>query len=248
MRCFFYEKHVVKSYNEDSNQKRFYRERRNHMSMTKEALPAIVLTAILFSGGTYYYLNGQYEKKLAEELALASGDADEVIVGEDTLVSIHYVEEVLKPAGELITMKVYYKDADTYEHHKEAFGFTLPLTSNKIVFTYEGTISLGVDFTKITYEIDNEEKKITVNLPEVEILANEIDASSFTVPYESVSIFNQEHMKDVTDLIDDLKQSKAEKVNKDEDLKKSALDNAENVISGFLKSAALTKEYTVVFR
>lgn len=175
-------------------------------------------------------------------------NADKVINTENNFLSLSTVEEIVKPASDLITMKYCYTDADVNENYKSFFGNRVPFTTDKVVFTYDGTISVGIDLSKVEYEIDNNQKAINITMPELKILANEIDASSFKYPYKSDSIFNSTDMSDYTALIDTLKQKKAEDVNNNTEFMKSAEENAKNVLKSFLTRADATKDYTVNFK
>lgn len=175
-------------------------------------------------------------------------NVDASIAGDNYLLTISKVEEILKSASDLVSMKYCYKDADTYENYKQIFGKKLPFTTDKVVFTYEGVVSVGIDLSTVTYEINNEDKVITITLPEVAVLSNEIDASSFEIPYESDSIFNSTGLGDYTELIDGLKKNKEEQVKKNTELMTSAKESTENVLKGFLTASESTKDYTVKFK
>ncbi|MDO5520658.1 MAG: DUF4230 domain-containing protein [bacterium] len=175
-------------------------------------------------------------------------NADSVVSNGDMLLSISTVEEILKPASDLISMRYCYTDADVNENFKSFFGNRVPFTTDKVVFTYDGIVSVGVDLSSVEYEINHENKAITILLPEVKIIANEIDASSFEYPYKSDSIFNSTDMSDYTDLIDVLKQKKAEEVKNNTEFMKSAEENTKTVLKSFLTEAEATKEYTVTFK
>ncbi len=172
--------------------------------------------------------------------------ADEV-VEEEFLLTITHLEEVLEPACDLITTKYYYTDADTYENHREVFGVKLPFATDKVVFTYSGVISIGVDLSEVVYQIDNKGKSIVVDLPEVGIISNEIDADSFEYPYVHDSIFNATQMSDYTALIGTLKEQKALEVSENAALQKEAIESAKQVLKQFLTVSDMTKEYTVTF-
>ena len=124
----------------------------------------------------------------------------------------------------------------------------MPFTKSEVVFTYSGTISIGIDMSKIKVKpVDPTKKEIHIQLPEVEILANEIDTSSFDIPYENNSMFNQSNLKRNIDLLNTLKENKANEVMQNNDLLTEAKTNAESVLRLFLESASLTKDYTIVF-
>lgn len=181
----------------------------------------------------------------AETMESTSG---EVIEGDEFTLSISHLEDVLEPAVDLITTRYYYTDADTYENYKEVYGVKIPLTIEKVVFTYSGVISIGMDLSAVTYEIDNELRIITIELPEITILANEIDADSFEYHYVSNSVFNTTQMGDYTELIGTLKQQKADEISENTELKDKALENTKLVLKQLLATAELTQEYTIRFR
>ena len=49
---------------------------------------------------------------------------------------------------------------------------------DKYYVSYEATVDAGIDFEKIEIAVDNENKKVTVNLPEAEILDVYVDIAS----------------------------------------------------------------------
>lgn len=157
------------------------------------------------------------------------------------------VSEVIAPASQLLTTKYYYTNAETYRGSKQIGDATLPGTENVVIYTYSGTVSLGIDLSQTTYQVDNSTKTIRVTLPDVQIIANEIDQSSFEPEYESYSVLNPITLQDAYKSEDELKQEAADKVLANEELMQTALKNAQNVIRDFLTSADATKDYTVTF-
>lgn len=174
-------------------------------------------------------------------------NADDAITEENYTLTISNVQKILQPASDLISTKYYYTDADTYENYKELFGKRIPFTTDKVVFTYDGVISVGIDLSAVSYEIDNENQRITITLPEIKILSNEIDESSFEFPYMSNSVFNATEMDDYVELIARLKQEKAVGLFEDAEFMNAALANTKEILKNFLTLADATKEYEVVF-
>lgn len=158
------------------------------------------------------------------------------------------VEEILKPASDLITMRYCYTDTDTYENYKQLFGKKVPFTTDKVVFTYDGYISVGMNLSDINYYINDSNKTINIILPDIVVIANEIDHSSFEYPYQSDSIFNSTDMEDFTQLINSLKEKKAGDVMNNKRFMDSAEENTKRVIEGFLTGSESTKDYTVKFQ
>ena len=202
----------------------------------------VVLVAVFAAGfGCKYFLDKQ---KITVDV---SGGADKIITTDEFKVEIRHVEEILSPASDLVTSRYNYKDAQIYENNKKFFGVKLPFTEDKVVFTYEGTISLGIDMSKAKYNVDNENKKITVDLPEIGIIANEIDSGSFEYPFVSDSVFNNTNMPDYTKLIDILKDEKAKDILADTETLDQCMANTKMVITNLLLNSDKTKDFTVEF-
>lgn len=183
-----------------------------------------------------------------KETMAVESTVDEVIEEDNFVLTITHLEDVLQPACDLITTKYYYTDADTYENYKEVFGYKLPFATDKVVFTYSGVISIGVKLSEVVYDINNEQQTITIDLPEVGILSNEIDADSFEYPYVYDSILNSTQMKDYTQLIGTLKEQKAAEISQNTQLQKEAMEATKQVLKQFLTVSDMTKEYTVIFK
>lgn len=188
-----------------------------------------------------------------EKTAAAIGDAEDSIVIKDeaneakAVVTIDYLENKVKDASDLITTRYWYKDANTYANTKKFFDVELPFTTNEVVYTYEGTISLGIDVSGIGFSVDNAQKEIQVRLPDVKIIANEIDADSFEFITAKSSIFNDVKMEDYTSLIAELKKEKASKIMSDDAIMEEVRKRSESVIRDLIQSTDLAADYEIQF-
>lgn len=162
---------------------------------------------------------------------------------EPTIIKI---SETLEPASDLISTKYYYTDAEIYEDYKELFGMKLPFTTDKSIFVYDGVISVGIDLSQVEYAVDNESKTITMTLPEIKILANEIDQDSFEFPYVSNSVFNQNEIPGFTKLLAELKELNAEKLLQNTEFMTTVRMNTELVLRSFLTASDVTADYRVI--
>ena len=204
----------------------------------------LIGAAIGFIAGIFVYITKWNGKPALEAIITTISNT---VSGENYMLTIGNVEEVLKPASDLISTKYYYTDADTYENYKELFGKRVPFTTDKVVFIYDGIISVGVDLSEVQYDINNDSKMIVITLPEIKILSNEIDADSFEFPYMSDSIFNSTRMDDYTKLIGKLKAEKAEELMNNQAFINEAVRNTQTVLKQFLTVSEATKRYTVIF-
>ena len=158
------------------------------------------------------------------------------------------MEQALEPVSELITMNYRYKDVGSYTSYKTWFDDEkIPFTTDYQLFTYTGTVKLGYDFSKVTYSVDNENKKITVTLPEVEVIANEIDHDSFEVQDEKSSVFNQQSFDDFASVENELIEKKNAEVLADDEAVEEASQNAELIMKDFLQQNEKFDEYDIVF-
>ncbi len=212
------------------------------MSLLIALLVGFCLGVCVVCMGAFFNRSGKEE---AESIDVTAGD---VIEGENFILTISQLEDVLEPACDLITTKYYYTDADSYENYKEIYGVKIPLTTEKVVFTYSGVISIGIDLSAVVYEIDNKLQTITIQLPEISVLSNEIDADSFEYHYVSNAVFNTTEMEDYTELISTLKQQKAEEIAENTELKNQALENTKQIFKQLLSMSDMTKDYTIQFQ
>lgn len=169
-------------------------------------------------------------------------------VEDKSTLDVNTIEEILQPAGDLITQRYYYTDMDTFENYKELLGAKIPLTTDKVVFTYKGAISAGIVLSKVEFEVDEEEKTITVTLPQIFIVSNEIYEDEFKAYEVKNSIFTETKISDYAVLFGSMKSKKAEELIKNEKFCEEARKEAKNVITAFLKNASVSKDYKIVFK
>lgn len=172
----------------------------------------------------------------------------EKIIVEDTQLKIDNVKEILLPASKLITSEFSYTDSATFENYKTIWGKRVPLTTDKVVFIYNGTISMGVSFADVKYDIDNKRKIIYIELPELTIMSNDIDEETIEYPYVSDSIFTATKMEDYTKLLDEIKTEKGQRILADSVYQEQVRRNTERIMEDFLTESDLTKEYKVIFK
>ena len=179
-----------------------------------------------------------------------TGDPDETFFVEDSSfqVNVWYLRDLLKPVGELVISKYYYTDADISDDYEDLNGWRIPLTTTKTAFLYSGVVSLGFDISDVSFEVDSENKVITITLPPIKILANEIDFNTFEYYDIQKSVFNSTTMEETNELNAKLKEHTAERIMKNEALLNQAKSNAESIIENFLKTAGNLDDYTIIFK
>ena len=157
------------------------------------------------------------------------------------------LEELLESASDLVSLKYYYTDADTYTNSKTAFGKKIPFTTDQVVFKYSGVVNAGIDMSLVRYEINDEEQKITLYLPEPKIISHEIDEDSFEFFDVKNSVFTETKLEDYVEIVSDLKAEKEEYLAENGEFFHEVIKNAEDVLTNFVTAPEQTKSYNVVF-
>lgn len=88
---------------------------------------------------------------------------------EVTTISDAMVTEVLE-ISELSTVE--------YTYNAVAQAFTEDQTDIRYYVAYEGRVKAGIDFSKVKISVNNEEKKITIKLPDVRITECTVDTGT----------------------------------------------------------------------
>lgn len=77
-------------------------------------------------------------------------------------------------------------------------GRAVPFTGRNFLVTFDGSVKAGLrDAEKITVDIDEAAKKLTVSVPRVVVTENSIDPASITVYDQSMNPLNQVRVDDV---------------------------------------------------
>lgn len=141
----------------------------------------------------------------------------------------------MEDIGELSTQAAYFTNVQVISNSRELFGVTIPFTQSKYVYSYDGVIKAGIDFTKLAYTIDSNEKTITVYLPEAYITGVSVDEDSLVIYDESKNIFTPLKLNDIQS---SRKQMEVEAIDQAtaNGLLIEATDNAKILIKAFLLS------------
>ena len=139
----------------------------------------------------------------------------------------------------------YCTEVSSTANARKLFGHNLPFTQSKIVFSYDVVIKAGYDFSAITWDV--KDTTITVKLPEVKVLSNEVKEDSFKVYVEDQNIFTPYTLEDNNDAVKNLKED-ALNTAVENGLYENARTNAETLLTTFFASAYDMNEYTIVFQ
>lgn len=192
---------------------------------SKKVFGFLIAIILIFALGAYIISNLKSKEKIS--------------------ISSETVESSLKEAKELTTLKYNYKNVASYENSQEFHGITLPFTTKKFLYTYQGEINAGVDLDKARVDVNEASKIISVTLPQASILSHDIDENSVMVYDEKNSIFNPLKLEDYSDFRKE-EEAKVEKEAIDKGLLEEAKEKSEKAVKEILEiNPIISKEYTI---
>ena len=148
--------------------------------------------------------------------------------------------------GQMVTQAAYCTEMNVTKDSRKLFGMTIPFTQSEYIYSYDGIVKAGLDFSQIEVAVNDEAKIATVKLPEIKVLDVTIDNDSLKIYDESQSIFTPLHIEDLNNAQIELK-AKAKETALENDLIGQAAQNAKTIISGFLSGTLDLKDYTIEF-
>ena len=120
----------------------------------------------------------------------------------------------------------------------------LGITESSYLASYDGVVTAGIDFTKITVSKDSELHTVEVRLPKAEILNVDIDPESFELYSEKTGLGNPISAEDFNSSLVELENTASEKA-----IERGILDradqNAKTVVKNFIAGLINPSEYTV---
>ena len=152
----------------------------------------------------------------------------------------------LENIGQLTTQAGFFTNVQVLEDVQTLWGWNVPLTHSKYVFSYDGTVNAGIDFDKIDISADPVGKVITVTIPEAEIFSIEIDPTSLEIYDEAKSVFTPLTLEDVNDSLIAVKEEATEQCIGNGILEK-AQNNAKILIESFISKTYDLSVYTVKY-
>lgn len=111
-------------------------------------------------------------------------------------ITLDIINATIQGIGELATMEYLYTDAGQYSDSISVGNFNIPFTEKNFTIKWDGVIKAGIDVTKITTELKQEEKILVVYLPQAEILSHDPDKDSIEVLDEKDGLFNPVRVDD----------------------------------------------------
>lgn len=215
-------------------------------------LTLVIVTALvsLSFGTAVFFGYGQYkkQKELEEMIAdLINNDDNPNSKDDNVELTAETLYEIIRPNAKLVSADYTYSNIATVSDFRDIKGIIIPLTTDKIVFTYTGTIYAGIDLKQVHFEVNNDSKTIYITLPVPQKIAHDIDTSSYQFETVSDSVFTSIDPDEFTREANAQKKEQEIKANKEGTLNASANENAQAVLRDLLNQASVTNGYQYSF-
>ena len=165
------------------------------------------------------------------------------------IISSGILEGKLLEASDLVSTKYQYKTVGVFSDASDFYGWTVPFTGKKFIVSYIGTMHAGVDLAQLQIDVDENNKVITIDLPEAKIFANAFHPNSVTVYDEENSIFNPISVSDMKEFqVEQEKKALEEAVANG--LYDTVIENAEKAITELLNliDEEIKENYQIKFK
>ncbi len=148
---------------------------------------------------------------------------------------IGVMEEQINEISELASLEYRYTNTDVLDGDAlQVFGKNIPFTSKSMTVQYDGIIKLGPDMSKADLNLRN--SKLTVVLPNSQVLSHEIDEDSWQILDKNNGLFNPVTPEDNQDFRKSLKKEMNDSLEK-EGLIEQANEKAKGQVLSFFEAA-----------
>ncbi|MCM1025549.1 MAG: DUF4230 domain-containing protein [Roseburia sp.] len=212
------------------------------MKKLLKQLRNIAITVLLCLG--VFAATRFYDSRHVETVEVIREVPVQTIVEKEITISGETIRSGMENIGKLCTAEYHFTHVEQVENSREINGFTIPFTSSSFIYSYDGVITAGIDFTEILVEKDDQAKTITVTLPEATVFNTDVDQDSFQLYDEKNNIFNPIRVTDVADSFADLKNEEERKAVEDGLLEK-ARANARILVENFMRGSYDVGEYQI---
>ena len=162
-------------------------------------------------------------------------------------LTVEHLYEIIEPCEKLVTASDRYANKSSISDDAKLFGHTVPFTTDRISFSYTGSILFGVDLSDIDFDINEASQKIYVTLPAPAVVAHSIDTSSFVFMTERDGFITEISPDEFVAKANSLKAEQEQKVARDGTAYDEAKANAEAALSKLITAAPEARGYKLQF-
>ncbi len=159
-------------------------------------------------------------------------------------VNVETIEDGLENMGVLVTQEYYFTQVETYTKEKKILN--LINSESGFTYSYDGKVTAGIDFGKVTVSKDEETKTLTVEIPYSELQATDIDMDSFKIYSEKESLWNPINLEDYNMSMAEFEET-AERKALDSGILERSNEQAKELIRNFIVNMPGTENYTIEF-
>ncbi len=157
-------------------------------------------------------------------------------------VNVETIKDGLNNMGTLITQEYYFSQIGSYTKEKKILSFIN--SSSEFTYSYDGSVTAGINFEEIEVSKDEEAKMIIIELPHSSIQTVNVDKSTFKVYSEKDSLWNPLKLEDYN-----LSLAEFEKQATDRALDNGILDKsdeqAKTLITNFIRNFPNVSDYGI---
>lgn len=188
--------------------------------------------------------NDSLPGKVEQAIQAAYDSVTEEVAAFDAAV----VEEEIRNCSELASIEYYHTTVGSLDSVDQfSNGWNVPFSQKTVIFSMDGIIKAGVDLSKVKIESDENNKIITIYLPNPTYLSNELREDSLTVYLEETTILNPVTVTDTNDIRKQIK-DKAIKQADNNKLLEQANTHAQQLIRNIIEAVPGVKGiYEIIF-
>ena len=168
------------------------------------------------------------------------------IIGEVEEISVDTLEEDIRDMGLLITQEYMFTDAVSQSRVKTLFSLTLGFTESSYLATYDGTVTAGIDFSKISVIPDRQGKTVSIVMPKAAIQNVDIDPASFVLYSEKNGLGNPLSVSDFNGSLIELEEKARERA-VERGILEQADENARQIIETFIGRFPELRDWSILW-
>ncbi|MBQ3924140.1 MAG: DUF4230 domain-containing protein [Firmicutes bacterium] len=207
-------------------------DQKNRIRLISIAALAVVIIILLVVGLTRKQPEVQPAASLQPQVEIQTVEKEKIVEVEKKITS-EIIQDGLNNMGFLISQEYYFTEVVEYSSIKTLLKINIPFTQSGYLISYDGIVEAGIDMTQAKVKKDDDQRTITITLPQPVIKSVSIDFDSFQVYSEKESIFNPITVEDYNNSLKELEATAREKA-----IERGVLEQAEKnarvVISGFI--------------
>ncbi len=157
-------------------------------------------------------------------------------------VNVETIKDGLNNMGTLITQEYYFSQIGSYTKEKKILSFIN--SSSEFTYSYDGSVTAGINFEEIEVSKDEEAKMIIIELPHSSIQTVNVDKSTFKVYSEKDSLWNPLKLEDYNISIGEFEEEAKDRAIKNGIIEKSD-EQAKTLITNFIKNFPNVSDYGI---